>query len=238
MSTIVKSALVISVILTTFFSCSKNSKEDFQPVTSPSDEKVYTFLSEKKNLSKFASLLHYSRLSSGKLLSNQKIAFVAEKVEGEKINYEISQSTDKILVKIKSLDEDGFVEYNKLSSKIIININNSEVTLEKGFDSDKLPKYQFEFLLNASVMLIETTDFELNKQTIALSKNRPKTMCGGVGIGGGKSLATNRSFGIAGQCSCGKSLGTDCACVVGDFLCICITWRECDCAGGYCGDVQ
>lgn len=119
-----------------------------------------------------------------------------------------------------------------------MNLNNKEIVLEKGFDPDKLSKSCFNFLLNASVMVLETTDFELNKQTIAMSKNRPKTMCGGVGIGGGKSLATIRSLGVADQCSCGKSLGTDCACVVGDFLCVCITWRECDCAGGFCGDVQ
>jgi hypothetical protein len=71
MNTIVKTALSISLILVTIVSCNKNNHEDLSPSTTSSNEKVFTFSSEKNSLSRFSNLLHYSKLSNGKLrLSN------------------------------------------------------------------------------------------------------------------------------------------------------------------------
>lgn len=235
MKKILFSFLSLAFLYLTILSCNQTKTEDLQPVLT--DNQQFTFENDKKQLSRFSSLLHYSKLTSGKINGNE-ISFTAQKLENEKFNFSISKSETIITVKTDFKNPNSTVEFDILNKTVKIQTGAENVTLLEGYDPKKLSSTVYELLVHSSVMVIEVTDFELNKKTKALSKNRVQQQCGGVGVGGGRSLAASRSLAIADQCSCGSSLGTDCACVVGDFICICITWRECTCAGGMCGDIQ
>jgi hypothetical protein len=74
---------------------------------------------------------------------------------------------------------------------------------------------------------------------IKITNEKRKQQCGTIGLGGSKTLASERAAGQGDSfayCSCSNPKGPDCGCAWGDFLCICVVYWDCDC-NGPCGEI-
>jgi hypothetical protein len=236
------SSIAFLSIIAILLACDRNIKEPLA-LSNLKGSDVFTFSNEKKDLSSFSSLLNYTKFKAGELKNETTISFIAERANKEDVSYQVIKNSEGMHISAQSIfnkNDNSSIEFNTKLRTLSLKYGEDEVVLTEKSDLNKLSSIQYKLLLNAIAITLETTDFDLNQKTQLLKKTRVQQTCGFVGVGFGKSIASSRSSSQspADQCTCSKSQGTDCGCAWGDFLCVCVTWKECSCSNGMCGDLQ